>query len=115
MCARKLGRLKEAVKLMKEVSHACFFTSWCGIINISINQLVDYYKSCFLMTTSSGRNRFSNSRQWHKNSRFAEVSIRFVKIFCPAIWFILKVKQLDNLSSLSMAYSQLWCASLTIC
>ena len=41
MCARKLGRLKEAVKLMKEVSHACFvfFTSWCGIINISINQL----------------------------------------------------------------------------
>ena len=50
-----------------------------------------------------------------EDSRFPEVSDRFFKIiFCPTSWFILK--QLDNLPSLSISYSQLnGSVSLTIC
>ena len=37
-----------------------------------------------------------------ENLRFSEVSVRFFKIiFCPTSWF--KLKQLDNLPSLSMS------------
>ena len=98
----------------------CIVSALTHVAYFSINQLVDYHKSCLLIGWAThcllviDHINFqikNNGRKitFYRNLRFIEVSFDFFEIiFSPTSWFILK--QLHNSPELFMSDSQLGCA-----